>query len=78
MWLIDYNVKCFNALLDSPCIWHRRLGQANMKLIQKLSMKDLTRGLPQLEHKKKVICDACQYDKQVKSLFKADNQISIN
>jgi hypothetical protein len=49
-----------------------------MKLIQKLSMKDLTRGLPQLEHKKKVICDACQYDKQVKSLFKADNQISIN
>ena len=33
---IDYEVKCFSFLVDLPCICLRRLGHANMRLIQKL------------------------------------------
>jgi hypothetical protein len=32
------------------------------------------KGLQHLEYKKKVICDTCQFKKQVKSFFKAKNQ----
>lgn len=32
------------------------------------------KGLQHLEYKKKVISDACQFRKQVKSSFKAKNQ----
>jgi len=36
------------------------------------------RGLLQLEYKKKVICDACQYENEVKSSFKTNNKVSID
>jgi uncharacterized protein (DUF1919 family) len=49
-----------------------------MELLQKLSKKELVKRLQQLKYKKKVIYDACQYRKQVKSSFKAKNHVSTN
>lgn len=51
---------------------------ANMKLIYKLTRKDLVKRLPHHGYKNKVICDDCQYMKQIKSSFKAKNQVSTN
>jgi hypothetical protein len=47
---IDNDFMCFSTLVDSPCIWYRRQWHANLKLILKLSIKELMRG--SLPHKR--------------------------
>ena len=52
-----YNDKlCLTTLDDSSSLWHRRLGHANMRLIQNLSSKELVRNLPKLKYDQH-ICD---------------------
>ncbi|CAL9078937.1 unnamed protein product [Musa textilis] len=47
-----------------------------MKLISKISSRDLVRGIPNLKFVKDKVCDACQLRKQIKTNFKSKNQIS--
>ncbi|GKE58496.1 ribonuclease H-like domain-containing protein, partial [Tanacetum coccineum] len=40
---------CLASIDDTSTLWHRRLGHANMRLIQSLSSKELVRNLPKLK-----------------------------
>ncbi|GJV23320.1 retrotransposon protein [Tanacetum coccineum] len=40
---------CLTTLVENSTLWHRRLGLANMRLIQLLASKELVRNLPKLK-----------------------------
>ncbi|GJT56754.1 retrovirus-related pol polyprotein from transposon TNT 1-94 [Tanacetum coccineum] len=56
-------------------LWHRRLGHANMRLIQSLASKELVRNLPRLKFDQH-FCDACKVGKQAHASHKAKNVVS--
>ena len=68
--------KCFVSISNESWLWHRRLGHANMDLLNKLSTRQLVKGLPSVSFQKDKICDACQFGKQIKSSFKSKKMIS--
>ncbi|GJT77626.1 retrovirus-related pol polyprotein from transposon TNT 1-94 [Tanacetum coccineum] len=43
---------CLAMVVDNSTLWHRRLGHANMRLIQSSSSKELVRNLPKLKYDK--------------------------
>ncbi|GJY88700.1 retrovirus-related pol polyprotein from transposon TNT 1-94, partial [Tanacetum coccineum] len=52
--------KIYLATIDeNSTLWHRRLGHANMRLIQSLASKELVRNLPKLKFDQH-FCDACK------------------
>ncbi|GJZ27676.1 retrovirus-related pol polyprotein from transposon TNT 1-94 [Tanacetum coccineum] len=53
----------------------RRLGHANMRLIQSLASKELVRNLPKLKFDQ-YFCDACKIGKQAHASHKAKNIVS--
>ena len=59
--------------VNDSWLWHRRLGHASMKTLSKLVKNDLVIGLPKLKFDKDKICDACQFEKQVRNFFKSKN-----
>ncbi|GJW15891.1 retrovirus-related pol polyprotein from transposon TNT 1-94 [Tanacetum coccineum] len=66
---------CLAMVVDNSTLWHRRLGHANMRLIQSLSSKELVRNLPKLKYGKH-FCDACKIRKQAHASHKAKNMVS--
>ncbi|GJX56639.1 retrovirus-related pol polyprotein from transposon TNT 1-94 [Tanacetum coccineum] len=68
---------CLTSIDDTSTLWHRRLGHANMRLIQSLSSKELVRNLPKLNFGKH-FCDACNVGKQVNESHKAKNTVSTS
>ncbi|KAL5540333.1 hypothetical protein UlMin_042895 [Ulmus minor] len=57
VFTIDINVakdveKCFVSFSNESWLWHRRLGHANMELLNKLSTKQLVKGLPSVTFQK--------------------------
>ncbi|GJY92036.1 retrovirus-related pol polyprotein from transposon TNT 1-94 [Tanacetum coccineum] len=66
---------CLATVVDNSTLWHRRLGHANMRLIQSLSSKELVRNLPKLKYDKH-FCDACKIRKQAHASHKAKNIVS--
>ncbi|GJY15459.1 retrovirus-related pol polyprotein from transposon TNT 1-94 [Tanacetum coccineum] len=50
---------CLATLDENSTLWHRRLGHANMQLIQSLASKELVRNLPKLKFDRH-FCDACK------------------
>nr|GEV45243.1 retrotransposon protein [Tanacetum cinerariifolium] len=80
----SYVMKLGNKLKDQICLvpidenstlWHRRLGHANMRLIQSLTSKELVRNLPKLKFDQH-FCDACKVGKQAHGSHKAKNIVS--
>ncbi|GJX11382.1 retrovirus-related pol polyprotein from transposon TNT 1-94 [Tanacetum coccineum] len=71
------DVLCLTSIDDTSTLWHRRLGHANMRLIQSLSSKELVRNLPKLNFEKH-FCDACNVGKQVHESHKAKNMVSTS
>ncbi|GJW62082.1 retrovirus-related pol polyprotein from transposon TNT 1-94 [Tanacetum coccineum] len=64
--------KIYLATIDeNSTLWHRRLGHANMHLIQSFSSKELVRNLPKIKFNQH-FCDACKIGKH----HKAKNIIS--
>ncbi|GJR77069.1 retrovirus-related pol polyprotein from transposon TNT 1-94 [Tanacetum coccineum] len=62
-----------DATIDkNSTLWHRRLGHANMRLIQSLASKELVRNLPKLKFDQH-FCDACKIGKQAHVSHKAKN-----
>ncbi|GJY02211.1 zf-CCHC domain-containing protein [Tanacetum coccineum] len=66
---------CLATVVDNSTLWHRRLGHANMRLIQSLSSKELVRNVPKLKYDKH-FCDACKIGKQAHASHKAKNMVS--
>ncbi|GKB22179.1 retrovirus-related pol polyprotein from transposon TNT 1-94 [Tanacetum coccineum] len=66
---------CLATNDENSTLWHRRLGHANMRLIQSLESKELVRNLPKLrfdEH----FYDACRIGKQAHATHKVKNLVS--
>ncbi|GKC04457.1 retrovirus-related pol polyprotein from transposon TNT 1-94 [Tanacetum coccineum] len=79
-----YVMKLGNKLKDQICLatidknstlWHRRLGHANMLLIQSLASKELVRNLHKLKFDQH-FCDACKIGKQAHASHKDKNIVS--
>ncbi|PKU84404.1 Retrovirus-related Pol polyprotein from transposon TNT 1-94 [Dendrobium catenatum] len=64
--------------LDDSWLWHRRLCHVSMKILRKVTRKDLVRGVPKLKFSKDHLCDACQLGKQVHSTFHHIKDISTS
>nr|GEX08372.1 retrovirus-related Pol polyprotein from transposon TNT 1-94 [Tanacetum cinerariifolium] len=66
---------CLATIDENPTLWHRRLGYANMCLIQSLASKELVTNLPKLKFDQ-YICGACKMGKQAHTSHKAKNIVS--
>nr|GEW18515.1 retrovirus-related Pol polyprotein from transposon TNT 1-94 [Tanacetum cinerariifolium] len=66
---------CQTTIDENSTLWHRRLGHANMRLIQSLASKELFRNLPKLKFDQH-FCDAYKIRKQAHASHKAKNIIS--
>nr|GEU76253.1 retrovirus-related Pol polyprotein from transposon TNT 1-94 [Tanacetum cinerariifolium] len=66
---------CLATIDENSILWHRRLGYANMCLIQSLASKELVRNLTKLKFNQH-FCDACKIKKQVHANHKAKNIVS--
>ncbi|GJR59077.1 zf-CCHC domain-containing protein [Tanacetum coccineum] len=63
---------CLATIDENSTLWHRRLGHANMRLIQSLASKELVRNLPKLKFDQHFY-DACKMGKQAHANHKAKN-----
>ncbi|GKB05336.1 retrovirus-related pol polyprotein from transposon TNT 1-94, partial [Tanacetum coccineum] len=68
--------KVIATIDENSTLWHRRLGHANMRLIQSLASKNLVRSLPKLKFDQQ-FCDACKIRKQAHASHKAKNIVSM-
>ncbi|GKE04855.1 retrovirus-related pol polyprotein from transposon TNT 1-94, partial [Tanacetum coccineum] len=66
---------CLAMIDENSTLWHRRLGHANLCLIQSLAYKELVRNLPKLKFDQH-FCDACKIGKQAHASHKAKNIVS--
>ncbi|GJR83152.1 zf-CCHC domain-containing protein [Tanacetum coccineum] len=66
---------CLATINENSTLWHRRLGHANMRLIQSLASKELVRNLPKLRFDQH-FCDVCKIGKQAHVSHKAKNIVS--
>ncbi|GJT16410.1 retrovirus-related pol polyprotein from transposon TNT 1-94 [Tanacetum coccineum] len=66
---------CLATIDENSTLWHRRLGHANMRLIQSLASKELVRNLPRLKFDQHFY-DACKVGKQAHASHKAKNLVS--
>ncbi|GJX82491.1 zf-CCHC domain-containing protein [Tanacetum coccineum] len=66
---------CLATIDENSTLWHRRLGHANMRLIQSLASKELVRNLPKLKFDQH-FCDAFKIGKQAHASHKAKNIVS--
>ena len=48
--LVDQKVVCLLSVNDMKWVWHKRLGNANWRLISKLSKSQLVKGLPDIDY----------------------------
>ncbi|GKC79447.1 retrovirus-related pol polyprotein from transposon TNT 1-94, partial [Tanacetum coccineum] len=66
---------CLATFDENSTLWHRRLGHANMCLIQWLTSKELVRNIPKLKFDQH-FCDASKIEKQAHASHKAKNVVS--
>ncbi|GJW04309.1 retrovirus-related pol polyprotein from transposon TNT 1-94 [Tanacetum coccineum] len=66
---------CLATIDENSTLWHRRLGHANMHLIQSLAYKELVRNLPKLKFDQH-FCDGCKIGKQAHASHKAKNVVT--
>ncbi|GJU53647.1 retrovirus-related pol polyprotein from transposon TNT 1-94 [Tanacetum coccineum] len=66
---------CLATIDENFTLWHRRLGHANMRLIQSLASNELVRNLPKLKFDQHFY-DACKIGKQAHASHKAKNIVS--
>ncbi|GJZ37398.1 retrovirus-related pol polyprotein from transposon TNT 1-94 [Tanacetum coccineum] len=67
---------CLATIDENSTLWHRRLGHANMRLIQSLASKELVRNLPKLKFDQHFY-DAYKMGKQAHASHKAKNIVSM-
>ena len=69
---------CLSVTQEDTRLWHRRLGHASTKLINKLHTKDLVVGLPKIDAKDGVVCEDCVMGKQTRVSFKTKKIVSTS
>ena len=57
--LADQDVCLVASKSDLLQLWHKRLGHANISVIEKLQRLNIVEGLPKLNTQTDVICEAC-------------------
>ncbi|GJW17955.1 retrovirus-related pol polyprotein from transposon TNT 1-94 [Tanacetum coccineum] len=67
--------NCLTTIDENSTLWHKKLGHANMRLIQSLASKKLVRNLPKLKFDQHFY-DACKIGKQSHASHKAKNMVS--
>nr|GEW57883.1 retrovirus-related Pol polyprotein from transposon TNT 1-94 [Tanacetum cinerariifolium]GEW57884.1 retrovirus-related Pol polyprotein from transposon TNT 1-94 [Tanacetum cinerariifolium] len=67
--------NCLATIDENSTLWHRRLGHANMRLIQSIASKELVKNLHMLKFDQH-FCDACKIRKQSHASHKAENMVS--
>ncbi|GJT78867.1 retrovirus-related pol polyprotein from transposon TNT 1-94 [Tanacetum coccineum] len=67
---------CLASIDKNSTLWHRRLGHANMRLIQSLASKELVINLPKFKFDQ-YFCDACKIGKEAHVSHKAKNIVSM-
>nr|XP_009761306.1 PREDICTED: uncharacterized protein LOC104213489 [Nicotiana sylvestris] len=72
------DLSCLSVVDDDAELWHTRLGQASLTLLNKLVKKDLVRSLHKSSFKDHKACDACVKGKQVRSSFKPKKEDSTS
>nr|GEW16553.1 retrovirus-related Pol polyprotein from transposon TNT 1-94 [Tanacetum cinerariifolium] len=63
---------CLATIDENSMLWHRKLGHANIRLIQSLASKELVRNLTKLKFDQH-FCDACKIRKKAYASHKAKN-----
>ncbi|GJW62515.1 retrovirus-related pol polyprotein from transposon TNT 1-94 [Tanacetum coccineum] len=66
---------CLATIDENSTLWHKRLGHANIHLIQSSASKELVENLPKLKFDYH-FCDACKIGKQAHASHKAKNVVS--
>ncbi|GJT24760.1 retrovirus-related pol polyprotein from transposon TNT 1-94 [Tanacetum coccineum] len=66
---------CLATIDEKSTLWHRRLGHANIRLIQSLAYKELVKNLPKLKFDQHFY-DACKIGKQAHVSHKDKNIVS--
>lgn len=51
---------------DDPILWHQRLGHMNARSMSNLVSKEMVRGIPDLKLVDKIVCSACDQEKQIR------------
>ncbi|GKE24761.1 retrovirus-related pol polyprotein from transposon TNT 1-94 [Tanacetum coccineum] len=64
-------------MVDNSTLWHRRLGHANMRLVQNLASNELVRNLPKLSFERH-FCDTCGLGSQGNANNKTRNKVSTS
>ncbi|GJR21617.1 retrovirus-related pol polyprotein from transposon TNT 1-94 [Tanacetum coccineum] len=67
---------CLATIDENSTLWHKRLGHANMCLIQSLATRELVRNIPKLKFDQDFY-DACKIGKQTYVSHKAKNIVSM-
>nr|GEW35215.1 retrovirus-related Pol polyprotein from transposon TNT 1-94 [Tanacetum cinerariifolium] len=67
---------CLETIDENSTLWHRRLGHANMRLIQSLVAKELVRNLPKIKFDQH-FGDACKIRKQAHASHEDKNIVSM-
>ncbi|KAI5343342.1 hypothetical protein L3X38_011218 [Prunus dulcis] len=70
-FLAEKQLLMKTSFLQSPWIWHKRLGHLNFGGLKQLRDKEMVHGLPQLEEQSGV-CEGCQFGKQHRNAFPKD------
>nr|GEX71614.1 hypothetical protein [Tanacetum cinerariifolium] len=63
------------TIVENSTLWHRRLGHANMRLIQSFASKELVKNFPKCRFDQD-FCDACKIGKQAHASHKYKNIVS--
>ena len=74
--LLDQNVKWLASFVDEKWLGHKKLGYAHMRLISKISQKELVKGLAKINFDNDSTYEYYQRGKQTKSSFYNKNVVS--
>ncbi|GJS53248.1 retrotransposon protein [Tanacetum coccineum] len=77
---LEDNLKqqiCLASVVDNSTLWHRRLGHANIRLVQNLASNELVKNLPKLSFERH-FCDICGLGSQGNANNRTRNEVSTS
>lgn len=69
---------CLASKSESTNLWHRRMGHVNIRLLKRLQIQGLVRGLPEVSEDLKKVCEPCTRGKQSRTSFPFKNAVSTS
>ena len=59
----NQNVACLLSIKGNLWVWHKKLGDASLRLISKLQRHNLMKGLPRISYEDDLFCETCEKGK---------------